>query len=497
MPDRSVDVVVVGAGAAGIACAVTAVENGARTLLLDKSDDVGGALHISAGHLSAAGTDRQAERGIDDDWARHRADIDRISRGTATGPLVDLAVRGAADTMRWLVDDGYVYAHSVPRIVSSHEAYSQPRTYYGPGGGQAVLRVLRHKLDRALAGGLLELSLGSYVPRLLLDPAGAVVGVQVRAGDRQYRVLAARVVLATGGYGANPALLADLESPALRTSAWHTATGDGLTMAVAVGADVAGRGTWIPTFGGLPADPDDGGRAAWPARPVLTADRVPWEIYVDRRGRRFMAEDEPSIDAKERVLTGVEGMTFWQVLDARAVRASQPVVAGWTPGELAERANRHPGVHAADTLAGLARLAGIEPDGLIAQVREYNAAVARGHDPVFGRRSLPAPVREPPFYALENHGTTLVTFAGVAVDVDLAVVDGTGRGLPGLYAVGEVLGAAATCGNSFCGGMLLTPALTLGRLLGARLAQTVPGLRNNPQTEARNAMQARGSPGDD
>jgi len=133
-------------------------------------------------------------------------------------------------------------------------------------------------------------------------------------------------------------------------------------------------------------------------------------------------------------------------------------------------ANTRAGVHSADTLAELAALAGIDADGLVETVARYNAAVAAESDPDFGRTHLPAPIETGPFYAIRNHAITLVTFQGLDIDDRFRVRDELGAPIAGLYAVGEVIGAGATCGNSFCSGMLLTPALVFGRILGERLA---------------------------
>jgi fumarate reductase flavoprotein subunit len=469
------DVIVVGAGTAGIPCAVEAARAGARVLLLEKAGDVGGTLHVSGGHLSAAGTRRQAERGIADSADAHFADVVRISRDTARRDLVRLAVDGAAATLAWLEDAGFVHADSSPRIVHGHEEYGAPRTYYGPDDGRSILAPLRRLLAEEVAAGRVTLALSSPVTELLTED-GAVVGVRT-GGDADLR--AGAVVLATGGFGADPALFRRFTAAPLVTAAWPTSTGDGLRLAEAAGAGVAGRDAYLPTFGGLPP-PDGGSRVEWSERPLLTSERPPWEVYVDRRGRRWIAEDEPSIDRKERALTGVEEMTFWTVFDSRALRESRPMVVGWSPADLDARANVRPGVSRADTLPDLASRAGIDPPGLVAAVRRYNRAVATGHDEEFGRRHLPAPIAEPPFYALRNSALTLVTFAGVDVDRDLRVRRADGAPIPGLYAVGEVIGAAATTGNAFCGGMLVTPAITFGRLVGRRLAERTSRLRTAP-----------------
>ena len=149
-------------------------------------------------------------------------------------------------------------------------------------------------------------------------------------------------------------------------------------------------------------------------RPLLvSSERPPFEIYVDSRGRRFVAEDHESIDEKERALARVPDLTFFTVFDDRAVEQSKNIVVGWSPSELRERAGRRAGVFVAPDLAGLAALAGIEKDGLLATVDRYNGFVSAGADPELGRRFLPAPIERPPFYAMRNHGITLITFAGV------------------------------------------------------------------------------------
>src|SRR5690606_19713481 len=96
----------------------------------------------------------------------------------------------------------------------------------------------------------------------------------------------------------------------------------------------------------------------------------------------------------------------------------------------------------------------------------YNQFAAQGADPDLGRPHLPAPIADGPFYAVENHPVTLITFAGLDVDDRLRVRRPDGTVVDGLYAVGEVIGSAAVNGNAFCPGMCLTPAMALRRILG-------------------------------
>lgn len=463
------DVLVVGAGTAGIPCALAAARAGASVLLVEREDDIGGALHASTAQMSAGGSRRQRERGVADSTERHVADIFRINHGTGREDLIRLAAAEAVATVDALGEQGIDWADECPQILYFHEAYDVARTIWGKRGGESVLELLRADLEAWTRPGAIELWLGSEVHRLLADGAGAVRGAEVRRNGELRSVEARATVLATGGYAANPELFAELHGQQLYSGAWPGATGDGLQLAGQVGGRVVGAEQWMPGFGCLPGTEDEW-RVDWRDRSVLVAQmREQWEIYVGRDGRRFVAEDGESIDAKERALLSLPDTTFFQIFDTAILRKGPQLLMTRSNEELASIAGSRRGVVAAPTLAELAGAAGIDPAGLEASVAAYNATVQRGGGDELGRRFLPAPIAEPPFYALENHALNLVSFGGVDVDSELRV-RGDGGVVSGLYAVGEVLGAAALMGNAHCGGMLVTPAISLGRWLGTRLA---------------------------
>jgi fumarate reductase flavoprotein subunit len=464
---RPFDVVVVGAGTAGLACAIEAAERGARVAVVEKSDSVGGTLHVSGGHMSAAGTRRQRERGIEDSPDLHYEDVMRISQGEADPALVRLAVDEAAHTLDWLDDLGFPFDPTTPAIVYGHEPYSQPRTHWGVDGGRSILATLAPVWEGHVAAGRIEPKLAHELLGLARE-GDVVAGALAHGPDGDTEIRGRATILTTGGYASGPELFAEVTpgAPRLVTAAWPTSHGDGIRIARQAGASFRGAEHYLPTLGGVEREP---GRVYdWPEFVNLTAaDRPPREIHVNAHGERFLAEDDRSPDHRERALLEQPGHRFWIVFDEDAL-VGEPLGYVWD----AEAVRAHS--TSADDVGELALLAGIDPDGLARTVAAWNEIVARQALDPLGRETCAHAVARPPFYALETCATSMISFGGVAVDGELRVVDERNEPIAGLYAAGEILGAAATSGNAFCGGMLVTPSLSFGRILGRRLAGGSP-----------------------
>ena len=464
------DLVIVGAGTAGMPCAIEAVKAGARVAVLEQADKVGGALHVSAAQMSGAGARRQRERGIADDGRAHFDDVMRISKGTCHPALAEFATRIGGSTIDWLDDAGFDFDPATPAILHFHEAYRTARTYWGRDGGRSVLKAVVPLFEAAMRQPHATLHLRTEVEALLQAPDGAITGVVARADGKTLEIRARHVVLATGGYGANAARFARWTGGReLYSAALPGATGLGIELGLGAGGVLRGGEHFLPTFAGIPSE--SGGRQVlWAQLPSLTPQvRPPWELYVAADGRRFVREDVDSVDARERALNALPDAAFWAVFDDRIWREAPPLLPGWTEDALEAAWRNHANFVIADTVEELARRIGADAGVLTRTVSEYNDALAHGRPDPLGRESRPLPVVVAPYRAIRMHGMVLKTPAGLAVNNDLQVIDAEGRAIPGLYCIGEAMGGATLSGNAFVGGMSVTPALGFGRWLGARL----------------------------
>ena len=467
MPDR---VIVVGGGPAGLAAAISAAEAGGRVTLLEKQDRLGGMLHWATGQFSAAGTRRQRAAGIADSADAHFDDVMRIGNGRNNPVLVRAAVDAAADAVDWLDDLGFPFAPGTPALASNHELYRTPRTYWGtarPNAGPDIWRTLERRLREL--GDRVDVRLSTRVTGLLVAGRRVVGVATVPHGELR----ADTVVLATGGYAADRALLAEFQpsTAAAITGCLPHATGDGHRMLQALGIPITNRDVAALTMG-LIEDPDHPGFAIslYELRIRISAlERRPWEIWVTRAGRRFVNEDTRLPAEREDALRDQPRQEMFIVFDDAALTAAPPLIDGLDAEGIRRAAAAGRWAWAGSSLGEVAARAGIAPTELQAEVGAYNANLA-GPD-AFGREHRPAPIATPPFYAVRSVGAVILSKAGVAVDADLRPVDRTGVPLEGAFAVGELVGLANFSGDGYASGMSIGSSLALGRRLGLRLGR--------------------------
>ncbi|MBL8644112.1 MAG: FAD-dependent oxidoreductase [Rhodospirillaceae bacterium] len=463
------DVIVIGGGTAGLPTAIFAAERGARVLLIEKSGVLGGTLDRSAGQIAGAGTVFQEAKSIADSADAHFADIMRISRGTCDPVLARILADNAGATINWLAENGFTTRDNHPVIEGAHEAFSTARYLWGPEGGRSIMKVLVPKTEAAVAAGKITALMHTGAVELTQSSDGAVTGVITEdAWGARTEHKGRNVVLASGGCASNPAMFEELHGvPLYARVAYPYSQGKGIALGVSAGGVVRGGEKYLCNSGTVLLD-NNFPSPIFASAATDPRSRQPWEIIVNRKGERFVREDHPSVDAREHALLKQPGMRSWLIFDQEILDKAPPLLPSVTPDRLPGLFNTHPMFTRADTLAGLAKATSIGPEALVQSVANYNVGQAKGAD-VFGRTHLPLPIAKPPFYAVAQQGMTIISFAGLTVDEHLRVTDEDGAPIPNLYAVGEVIGAGATSGNAYTNGMLVTPALTFGRLLGQRI----------------------------
>jgi fumarate reductase flavoprotein subunit len=467
---KAYDLVIVGGGTAGMPAAIFAAKRGLKVLVIDAAPQLGGTLYLSTGQMSAAGSKLQKAMGIVDSPQLHYDDVMRISHNTANAALVRLAVWNAAPTLDWLMDNGFKVLPGQPILGAGHEPYSQRRYQWGEHNGLSILETLRPLFAAGVAAGGITVVNNTRAHELLTRD-GAVIGVRASdSGGKKTDYFGGSVLMSTGGFAMNGKLFEKITGKKqYAANAWPFNQGEGLMMGLDVGGYMTGQQNYLPLFGFIMAD--NKAPSTWLAFPATYPEtRQPWEIWVNVNGKRFVQEDAPSVDKREHALVDQPDMRFWIIADQPMVDASPSIVNGWDKARVAKAYNTLPAFRAAPTLEQLAKDCGIDPQGLAAQVARYNVSQAKGVDDDFGRTHMPAPIRTGPFYAVRCQGNDITSPAGLAVDDRLRVIREDGRPIGGLFAAGEVLGAGNTMGKATVNGMMVTPALTFGRLVGSQFA---------------------------
>lgn len=325
------------------------------------------------------------------------------------------------------------------------------------------METLLARLDREH----LDVRMEARARRILVtgDPgAMRVVGIEIESSGRTERLEAEHVILATGGYAANRELVLEMQpghGEALIGCMDH-ATGDGHRMLRQLGVELTHGDTYAPTMG-LIEDPERPGHGLrlTTARVIVDVHRrQPWEVWVNREGQRFVAEDTSSPFQREQALREQSGLEMFVLWDQNVVeRATPPIGPDWTWPALLEEARRGRWLHVSEDLTGLCTSLGLPADVVRRELAGW------GRPDRFGRLHSPAPIERGPFYGVRTVGGMLLSRGGPAVDDRLRPLDATGAPIAGLYAVGELLGMGKFSGDSFAGGMSVGPALALGRWL--------------------------------
>ncbi len=448
------DIIVVGAGAAGLAAALTAADAGARVLLLEKMPSPGGSSRICGGLLAFAGTNIQQAHGIEDSSELLFQDLMEVGRHENDPAIVRAYTDNQLATYQWLSGLGVQFS---PRPDAS-SGQSVPRCHVVDP--DAMINVMAGHASRHAN---IEFVTGVSAKRLLRD-GNRVTGIRIEQDGRTTDVTARRqVVLTAGGFTRNAELLKTFVPK--QAKAWVSGgegnTGDGLLMAWQMGAGVRDVAYIQGTFGKHPTNHT--------CRHSLLAV-YKGAIAVNLQARRFVDE---SLSYKLLGTASLEqdGDHTWQIFDQPIYDSHEEEVS------IFDVRHRHADgmLVEANTLDELAQKTDLDARILKDSVARYNANVRAGADPDFHRRHLVhnhgalVPIETAPFYAHASTAALYGTYCGVTVDPSMQVLDVFGDPIQGLRAAGEMV--AGFHGAAYMTGSALGKAMIFGRIAGQAAAR--------------------------
>lgn len=474
------DLVVIGAGGAGLPAAITAQEHGlTRVVVLEKRPVIGGNAGMSGGYLFAMRSRAQREAGLD-------ISLDDVFRETMAyyhydgvdARLIRLWVDQADETVRWLEGRGVGY-----RQTQFRDLGVEPSGWPNPPG--SFKRAMDMLTEQFTTGGG-QLITNAAAVGITGSPEGGVSAVVADTKTGRLTIETPRVVLATGGFtGAVDLLHQHFPGVYDEDIYWTDAkrlAGDGISLADDVGADTAGRTFLIK---------ENGYSFKTKKNKPNRAGMEPRCLWVNARGERFMDESIGMVNATTNTLIAQPGMTGYALFDDDLVQyiSDQPDPFGadprpgeedpnaWTArgyrrtlrDELADPSNKEWCISAGDW-SEIASWIGADPAVLDATVREYNFYSDTGRDALWAKNiEHLVPLRKPPFYALRFRPLMVDTAGPLRVDPQLRVLSPQAQPIPGLFAAGSVVsGWIGSDEHRF--GTPLSWAISSGRVAGATAA---------------------------
>lgn len=449
--DEVFDVVVVGAGGAGLTAAIVAKEEGAKTLLLEKMPFPGGNTIIAGGGFNAAIKEDYEKAGIEDSPELHAQQTLEAGDFRADPKLVSILTNGAPGAVAWLKKRGVKFQDYIYQIYGG--IYPRCRNPLGPRG-QAYIQVLVPEAKRV---GV-DLRTSAKVTKIFRESPleGRVLGVEAEIGGRKVNIKAEKgVVCTSGGFSAN-AEMCGIHDPRLQklgTTNQPGATGEVLMYMTDVGAETTGM-DYIQCIPEKPLDVK--------VNPALST-QVDRFVFVNHEGRRFVAEDSRRDVLRDAVLAQPK-MEAFPVIDDVGFELQKN-----SKGPENEAARKAGTLFVGNTIEELAGKMGVPADALKATIDEYNKAVETKKDP-FGRteRMLVNKIEKPPFYSGRIVMARHHTMGGVRIDEFTRVIDRRSEVIPGLYAAGEVAGGIH--GTNRVGGNAIADIFTFGLIAGASAA---------------------------
>lgn len=427
------NVLIVGAGAAGLTAALSSHNNGVEdVLVIEKMPAVGGATSTAGGGMPAYRVDE------DPDVTEHNIeelflDLSRIGKFNNNARLTMMQARLSTPTIEWL--------KSVGVGITGEPDPNEPLVSYGCEGRAAgAINTLYQKVQDA---GV-PVMLNTRAEHLIMD-GDTVVGVEAIGSEGQRITIKANTVLmATGGYGKNTSLISD--TSILDRVIYYgpvCATGDGHTMMQEIGVPMFNMDKVATKHFGVETEPGYGIHIHFTVATLFTTTGA---IAVNKECERVVNESGDELDIALASMYKSSDGRLYIVMDQAAYDVCSSVLVSsnaFTQEQLdtfiAENGTGVTKLVKGDTLADAAAAIGLDAAGLEETVKAYNDGIAAGEADPF-KRSYTAELTDGPYYILQTVARYATTLGGVNVSNDLEVLDVNEQPIPGLYAAGEVVG---------------------------------------------------------
>ena len=441
------DVVVVGAGAAGLSAALKTAQNGHSVILLEKMGVIGGASAMAGSGTMATGSKWQKEDGYEDSAEKLVEDMMANGHQKNDRATVELFANTIGEAFDWLVgEDG--------AAVPYQRSGKPSRSYSGEGRGAGVCKNLAERLEAA--GGTL---LTNTPATELVVENGAVVGVKAEGEGKAYTIRAKAVILASGGYGANDALVPD-EYKKFVYAGHAGATGDAIKMVEGLDADLINMDL-VNTQPNSMILPSGLGQYC---NPGVAGAYKAGAYMVNQNGERFFNESANAWDLMQAMKQNeaqylIMDQTAFDNFNAGMTNSkiyTMEDVEKW----LSDDYDGQPVMKQGATLAELCEKLNLPADAVEDSAKAFNDCAAAQTADTFGRTPAAAQSEEGPFYALQTHIRYYASLGVLHINDSMQVLNTKQEAIPGLYAAGEVVGGLE--GDVYMGATLFGWAIASG-----------------------------------
>ncbi len=452
------DVVVIGAG---LAAAVSANQNGASVIVLEKMPQVGGNTIISGAAYNTADPEFQAKFGIEDSTDKHFEQTYNGGDKAGDPEMIRVLVDNALPTLKWLEGMGMEFKDHIFTVLGGlWPRAHKPIKPLGTGFIETYMNYINSHEDVTVLTDTRVTDIyleddGKGGKRASVVKAEGLDGTVVVQGHKA-------VIIAAGGFGNNVEMRQKYDKlwgtlgENIKSTNHPGATGDGIIMAEKIGAALVGM-EYIQL---LPmGDPDTGSLSG------NIEQGVENRIFVNKDGNRFVDEGARR-DVMTKALLEQEDAYMWIVLDKH--NYPTPETKNNFNESIQELLDQGRAFEA-DTIEELAEKIGVDPANLKAAVDGFNAAVETGGPDEFGRTLFDQKIDTPPYYAGARMPTVHHTMGGIKINTKAQVLDTEGNIIPGLYAAGETTGGIH--GTNRLGGNALPDINVFGKIAGENAAR--------------------------